>query len=155
MTIQDWGAIGEVVGGVGVVITLIYLATQIRQNTKHIASASLQAMSERVENRMMAVIINPQFADVYRKARHGEELTELETVQIRHWLSVWVSDLQDGYRQMMLGVIEENVLKGRILVISNLLSWEPLLEQWQVLKYAADPVYIEWLENEIGEMEST
>ena len=44
MTIQDWGALGEIIGGFGVIITLLYLATQIRQNTKHVASASLQAM---------------------------------------------------------------------------------------------------------------
>ena len=30
MTIQDWGAIGELVGGVAVIATLIYLAVQIR-----------------------------------------------------------------------------------------------------------------------------
>lgn len=33
MTLQDWGAIGEVVGALAVVVTLIYLAKQIRQNT--------------------------------------------------------------------------------------------------------------------------
>ena len=33
MTLQDWGAIGEVVCALAVVITLIYLAKQIKQNT--------------------------------------------------------------------------------------------------------------------------
>src|SRR4030095_10645171 len=33
MTLQNWGSIGEVVGAIAVVITLIYLAKQIRQNT--------------------------------------------------------------------------------------------------------------------------
>ena len=33
MTMQDWGALGEVIGAIAVVITLIYLAKQIRQNT--------------------------------------------------------------------------------------------------------------------------
>ena len=30
VTIQDWGAIGELVGAVAILITLIYLATQVR-----------------------------------------------------------------------------------------------------------------------------
>ena len=34
MTIQDWGAIGEIVGGIAVLITLIYLVVQIKQSTK-------------------------------------------------------------------------------------------------------------------------
>ena len=32
MTIQDWGAIGEIVGGLAVIVTLGYLAFQLRQN---------------------------------------------------------------------------------------------------------------------------
>ena len=42
MTIQDWGAIGEIVGAIAVVATLIYLAVQIRQNTQQI-SHSIEA----------------------------------------------------------------------------------------------------------------
>ena len=32
MTIQDWGAVGEIVGGIAVLVTLIYLAIQLRQS---------------------------------------------------------------------------------------------------------------------------
>jgi len=42
MTIQDWGAIGELVGGVAVIVTLIYLALQVRQNTRQF-SRSVEA----------------------------------------------------------------------------------------------------------------
>ena len=38
MSIQDWGAVGELIGAIAVVVTLIYLATQIRQNTLHMRS---------------------------------------------------------------------------------------------------------------------
>ena len=34
MSIQEWGSIGEVIGGVAVIITLIYLARQIKAQTK-------------------------------------------------------------------------------------------------------------------------
>ena len=37
------GAIGELVGGIAVIGTLIYLATQVRQNTKINASAIRQS----------------------------------------------------------------------------------------------------------------
>lgn len=38
MSIQDWGAIGEIVAAIAVIVTLIYLAVQIRQNTRQIRS---------------------------------------------------------------------------------------------------------------------
>jgi hypothetical protein len=40
--IENLGNIGDFIGGVGVVITLIYLATQIRQNTRSLRLSSLQ-----------------------------------------------------------------------------------------------------------------
>ena len=40
------GAIGEIVGGVGVIATLIYLAVQIRQNTRSVEAATYQSVAE-------------------------------------------------------------------------------------------------------------
>ncbi|MGH0029311.1 MAG: hypothetical protein ACQGVC_05945 [Myxococcota bacterium] len=42
MTLQDLGSIGEIVGAVGVILSLVYLTVQIRQNTRSVRSASLQ-----------------------------------------------------------------------------------------------------------------
>ena len=41
MTIEQLGSIGEFVGAIGVIITLIYLAIQIRQNTAMLKQQSL------------------------------------------------------------------------------------------------------------------
>lgn len=39
------GAIGEVIGAIGVIVTLAYLAIQIRQNSAVVRSATRQAIS--------------------------------------------------------------------------------------------------------------
>jgi hypothetical protein len=36
MTIQELGSLGELVGGFAVIVSLIYLAVQIRQNNRHL-----------------------------------------------------------------------------------------------------------------------
>ena len=40
MTIAELGSIGEFVGSIAVLVTLIYLATQIRQNTQSVRMSS-------------------------------------------------------------------------------------------------------------------
>ena len=45
MSIQEWGAIGELVGGAAVLVTLVYLALQVRQ-TQHFMRA--QAYQDRL-----------------------------------------------------------------------------------------------------------
>lgn len=46
MTLQDLGALGEVVGAVAVVLTLLYVAAQIRQNTRSLRSATSIAVNQ-------------------------------------------------------------------------------------------------------------
>ncbi len=40
--IENLGNIGDLIGGVGVFVTLVYLATQVRQNTRSHRLASIQ-----------------------------------------------------------------------------------------------------------------
>ena len=43
MTLSDLGNLGDFLGGVGVIVTLVYLAIQIRRNTYAVRSASLDS----------------------------------------------------------------------------------------------------------------
>ena len=74
MTIQDWGAIGEIIGALAVVASLIYLAMQIRQNTRQIAlsleSIKLAAFERNVESGNRArefLISDPELTDLFLK----------------------------------------------------------------------------------------
>jgi hypothetical protein len=55
MSLQDWGAIGEVIGALAVVITLIYLAKQIRQNTHAMEEARRLALAQTYQMRSDAL----------------------------------------------------------------------------------------------------
>jgi len=51
VNLQDLGAVGELVGAVAVLVTVIYLAIQIRQNTemmRHTATQSATAMAREI-----------------------------------------------------------------------------------------------------------
>jgi len=55
MTISELGSIGEFVGAIGVVITLIYLAFQIRQNTTQLKQNISMAKAAAVNNSNIAL----------------------------------------------------------------------------------------------------
>ena len=55
-TIQDLGAIGEFVGAIGVVPTLIYLAYQIRQNTFQLEQNTLTARAAAFRNEVDRIL---------------------------------------------------------------------------------------------------
>ena len=78
------GAIGEILGAAGVIVTLGYLAAQIRANTRQSRAAMTQSIVDGVNGVHNAVMVNPQLADVYVRAGNQEELTESERMQ---WVS--------------------------------------------------------------------
>jgi hypothetical protein len=55
MTISELGSIGEFVGAIGVVVTLIYLAYQIRQNTTQLKQNASMAKAAAVNNSNIAL----------------------------------------------------------------------------------------------------
>ena len=78
--IENLGNIGDFIGGVGVFATLIYLATQIRQNTRSLRLASIQhiigtsvSISETASSRPIPAIL--------AKLEIGGRLTEDEFAQ--------------------------------------------------------------------------
>src|SRR4030095_6001368 len=55
MTLQYWGAIGEMVGALAVVVTLIYLAKQIRLNTHAMDEGRKLALAQTYQMRSDAL----------------------------------------------------------------------------------------------------
>jgi len=50
---MDWnaiGAIGEIAGAIGVIVTLVYLAGQLKQNTRALRSSAFQNYNERTDS---------------------------------------------------------------------------------------------------------
>jgi hypothetical protein len=60
------GALAESVGAVGIIATLIYLAAEIRRNTRTVRSAAAQASSASAQARLIALSRTPENARVWR-----------------------------------------------------------------------------------------
>ena len=46
MTVLEWGAIGELIGGIAIIVSLVYVGYQVRQNTTAVRSATAQAVHD-------------------------------------------------------------------------------------------------------------
>ena len=84
MTIQDWGSIGELVGAIATVATLIYLAVQIRVNTLIAETSAVQSMLDGGRDRTAKHISgNPELADIVGRGLSSiDSLDESEKLQL-------------------------------------------------------------------------
>lgn len=79
---MNWEAIGtiaEVVGATAVVLSLIYVATQIKLNTAASRAQSINQINSQYGALMSHIAMNGDLAQIYRKATDGEELAPMLT----------------------------------------------------------------------------
>ena len=105
------GAIGEVLGALGVIATLGYLAFQIRQNNSLLAAqASYAQFSVERERRTRILENRAGLTDISIRASLGEELSRTESLQLdAYWrdiLDAW----QWQFRERQAGRLQSELI---------------------------------------------
>ena len=67
------GAVGEVVGAVAVVVTLIYLTVQLRQNTQSAQNASWQSITRQLSDLDVTEAVDPELSTFFKIAEESPE----------------------------------------------------------------------------------
>ena len=130
MTLSDLAAIGSFISGIGVLVSLIYLAFQVRQNTMSHRATAYQSRLEFLRDQFQASM-DPEMMALRLRVEAGDEnLTELECelylTQGMSWFIgndhlVWLHAnkiLDDAQFQS-----EENVLLGRMTEPGTRATW--------------------------------
>lgn len=108
MTIQDWGAIGEIVGAVAVVVTLLYLSLQLRHYSKGLRSSTFHT-TMREFNQINISQLDPALAGLLdRGLADLDSLTEVERSQFGWIMRVYVNIWENLYQQYLEGACPES-----------------------------------------------
>lgn len=108
-TIQDLGAVGELVGAIGVVVTLGYLAYQIRQNTIQLEqniltakAAAQNASNTALRETRHSIFESHEMAEIFRDGNQDPEaLEELPRLRYRLILQNVTEVMLEIYAQTM------------------------------------------------------
>ncbi len=136
MTIQDLGAIGEFIGGVAVLVTLIYLAMQIKQNTNVHASLIRQNFYDSTQRMMLHAVESTEFNELFNRAwSTNDSLSSGEQTQIwRHMQAIFMG-YQGFFEQYKSGALPEKdwALMRKILTTFWLLDGKGKNDAWEQL----------------------
>jgi hypothetical protein len=82
-SLQDWASIAEIIGAVAIVMSLIYVAYEVRENTRALQATSRQALGDQ-DLAYFQTLLGPSIlARAMDKKRRGEDLTDLEISQLQ------------------------------------------------------------------------
>ncbi len=131
MTLQDLGNIGEFVGAVGVVVSLVYLAVQIRQNTKATRANSVQDLTENI-NKAAENLIEPENAELYlRGIRSYATLTPEEKLRFGQLINVLVNRLDTLLEFQRLGFVRKSYVEAQTEGFRMILRHPGVREYWE------------------------
>ena len=123
MTIGEIGSIGELVGAIATVATLIYLAIQVRQNTKALSSQTFQQISAQMGQNIETITTNSELAEILVKAMTGvEDLTPIERMRLQGIFVMSMRRIEAVYVHCQLGSIENELAEGFELSLLPLLT---------------------------------
>ena len=126
----DWEkyvAIAEICGAVAVIVTLIYLAIQIRQSTIATRGATINAVTDRIfqEQRWAA-----ELADTFSKfVDDPESLSRSEKTRYLNWVNSGLRNRQNEYFLYKQGSLDEQIWRASVAMIPYFLS-EPMAQNW-------------------------
>jgi hypothetical protein len=135
------GAVGELVGALAVVVSLLYVARQIRQSTAATKAASFQSMTETMVHINTSVLLDAPTYDLMIRALASESLTEVE--RARYLVFFWdvLRMLESAHYQVELGVLDESKLLSIAGNMQSHLKCQVGAEAWSVLQTRYPPEF--------------
>ena len=92
------GAIGELLGAAAVVVSLIYLGAQVRNQTRQARLEASRALSQGVTDLSMALCTDPEMADLWMRASaDAQSLSPVEQMRYRTYLNGYFKMFEQAF----------------------------------------------------------
>ena len=115
MKLERWALIAEIVGSFAVVVTLIFLLVEVRENTVAIQATNQQSIAARVEERMLTMATSPQLSRLMNLVDEpgAIERDSSEWLQLVFVFHALLTAAEEAYLQYRQGFLEEDYFFAR------------------------------------------
>ena len=114
------GAIAETLGAIGVITSLVYLAVQIRQNSKHIESSIYQTTNDVFVNFYATLAADKALANIWYDELVTGKVKAEHVAQANAALSMLFLAFENNYQHVRSGVVarDASALPGLTYLLS-------------------------------------
>lgn len=123
--------ISEIVSSIAIVITLIFLTVQMKQNTDAIQANSRHTIITTDMDILTEGISYPSI----EQSMYKQELTEDEKIQLEWWLIKLCRTREHQWFQYQSGLLDENTWKSYLTGLSRNLSFARTRGWWELTSY--------------------
>ncbi len=147
LTIQDLGALGELLGAIAVLATLIYLALQTRQNTMAIGAQLDAALISATQDLTLALSTSTELLEALVEDSTTDETTN--AMRRRFYFASRLNNWQWQYLQARRGLLPGFNEAGLAAAIVNSFRVQRSFEDfWGRMKANMRPEFVEFVEEQ-------
>ena len=123
MTWEAAGAIGEITGALAVFLTLIYLALQIRQNTKAVRASAVDASISKVTSVRQSMYENAEIAGIYIAGlANPDDLDELSRTRFRLLMHNVLLSISNIYSQTSFAGLSSSMWESQLVLLRRVVT---------------------------------
>ena len=148
------GAIAELVGALGVVLSLAYLAVQIRQNTrqlflndKSMEAASADAWMQYGVSFRANLIHDPDVARLFREGLSGSPLSEDDQYRFHFLMLDAFSSFQTAVTRRRVGLMDDDIWHFEGAALATFLLSPGFYTWWPIGRTILGPSCVEFVES--------
>ncbi len=149
LTIQDLGALGELLGSVAVLATLVYLALQTRQNTMAIAAQVDAARINSAQHLNLTVATSSGLVEALMEDRDTMAESANHLRRELYWgaqFAYFQWQLTQARRGLLPTVHEEGLASGVVRFFFG--KYRGLEQWWESSRDVYLPEFVEWVEEQ-------
>ena len=161
---MNWDAIGavaELAGAIGVILSLVYLAVQIRMNTKQMESASRASRGAAYQNVLSSyqsfltpIAVNKDLAEIFRQGLlDGSQLNESDFFRFNWVFGGYFTDMDNAYYQYQDGVVSETRWQLMQRQLRFFVESPGFIYWWATFEHSTlSPEFVEVVESEVAKL---
>lgn len=139
----------QVVGTVGVLIGLVFVAMEVRRNTAAVEAATFQELTDASNTWLLGIAADPDLARLWRQGRADHtQLSEVDAVRFYLLMRAWWVRMQNVHSQWLRGTLSDGDWLLYESVICTSAREDPgIVATWEEHKPILTPAFVQFLEN--------
>jgi hypothetical protein len=150
MTLEEIAHVGEIIGGIGVLGSLIFVGLQVRQNTQTVRASTLQQNTSYWTN-FITTLAHPQFVTAYGKGMAGRDLDQIQFGQFFLLTRAYFLGLENQQYQYRQGLLDPEAFRSYELAIrEQVFSFPGIRAMWHLTRHTYSQDFIAFVDRHIA-----
>jgi hypothetical protein len=130
---QNLGSIGELIGGIAVVASVIYLTVQIRHGITGYQSNTLLQSTHHFSNLQLDIAKYDVLLEAWAKAERGEPLSALDQRRVINIVSSYLIGFENMFNQCQNRMMNWEAYNPRRVILASFMKHTGIWEWWNAM----------------------